>query len=224
MADWITGKEADLLAQADANEKYFISLGSQFSPTELQRFKAAVTAFKNGYTKAQDKNNVTHAEITAKNLAKKALKAIMREFYANYVYGNPKITADTLEQYQFPVHDKIPTPVPVPQTPPDFVIDFALGGLHKLFFGKFNSQNKITAGLPKGAHGVEVRRLTVPSETPPLDPDPEEMEFLNLASKSPFDVHYNKNSRGTKVYYAMRYFNDRGEHSEWSSVQMALVN
>ncbi|MDR0790047.1 MAG: hypothetical protein LBO06_04545 [Bacteroidales bacterium] len=222
--DWIKLKEADLLLQAGANEKYFISLGSQFSPTELQRFKAAVTAFRTAFAKTSDKATSTRADVAAKNDAKKALIAIMREFYKKYVIGNTTMTNEQRETYEYPVYDTEPTPVPVPRTAPNIKIDFAQSSSHLVYFGKFNTEGKITRGLPKGAHGVEIRRFVVKGEPPQTTPDPEDMEVVGLATKSPKEVRYNKNAKDTKVYYAVRYFNDRGEYSLWSDVVLAIVN
>ncbi|MDR0789918.1 MAG: hypothetical protein LBO06_03880, partial [Bacteroidales bacterium] len=153
-SDWIKRKEADLLLQAGANEKYFISLGSQFPSAELQRFRAAVTAFRTAFAKTSDKGTSTSADVAAKNNAKKALIAIMREFYNRYVIGSPTMTNEQRETYEYPIHDTEPTPVPVPDTPPDLWIDISLSDYHLLHFGKFNTSGKITRGLPKGAHGV----------------------------------------------------------------------
>ncbi|MDR0790881.1 MAG: hypothetical protein LBO06_08850 [Bacteroidales bacterium] len=223
-SDWIKTRETDLLLQAGANEKYFISLGSQFPAAELQRFKAAVTAFKTAFAKTSDKATSTMADVKAKNDAKKALKAIMREFYNRYIIGSPTMTNEQRETYEYPIRDTEPTPVPVPRTAPNIKIDFAQSSSHLVFFGKFNTEGKITRGLPKGAHGVEIRRFVVKGELPQVTPDPEEMEVVGLATKSPKEVRYNKNAKDTKVYYAVRYFNDRGEYSLWSDVVLAIVN
>jgi hypothetical protein len=222
--DWVKTREAELLSQASQNEMYYITIPEIIPMADRLRYSNAIIAFTQKYAVTTSKTTRTQADVVAKNTAKKALIAIMREFYKRYIVGNTTITDEQRNQYNFPIYDKIPTPVPVPNTPPDFVIDFALSGLHCLHFGKFNTENKMTRGLPKGAHGVEIRRLVIRGESPLLDPEPEEMELVSLASKSPKDIRYNKNSKGSKVYYALRYFNDRGEYSLWSAVQMAIVN
>ncbi|MDR0789315.1 MAG: hypothetical protein LBO06_00810 [Bacteroidales bacterium] len=222
-SDWIKYREADLLLQAGANEKYFISLGSQFPSAELQRFRAAVTAFRTAFAKTSDKGTSTSADVKAKNDAKKALIAIMREFYNRYVIGSPTMTNEQRETYEYPIHDTEPTPVPVPRIAPDMDVDFSQRGSHLVYFGEENSKHKIVRGLPKGAHGVEIYRL-ISHDSLPIMPEIETMEFVGLASKSPKEFLYKSSETGSRVYYVVRYFNDRGEFSLWSKVVMAIVN
>ncbi|MDR0790416.1 MAG: hypothetical protein LBO06_06440, partial [Bacteroidales bacterium] len=176
------------------------------------------------FAKTSEKDTSTSADVAAKNDAKKALIAIMREFYNRYVIGSPTMTNEQRKTYEYPVRDTEPTPVPVPVDGPDVEIDFSHSGAHFILFGKYNTGGKITRGLPKGAHGVEIRRLIQDGDAPLIEPEPNAMEQLTLASKSPHEVVYDRASKGLKVYYVLRYFNDKGEHSLWSKTAVAIVN
>ncbi|MDR0790876.1 MAG: hypothetical protein LBO06_08825, partial [Bacteroidales bacterium] len=99
-----------------------------------------------------------------------------------------------------------------------------LSDYHLLHFGKFNTSGKITRGLPKGAHGVEIKRL-ISHDPFFVMPEIKAMETLGLASKSPKKVDYRSREMvGARAYYVVRYFNDRGEYSAWSQVKSAIVN
>jgi hypothetical protein len=118
------------------------------------------------------------------------------------------------------IPDTTKTPIHVPNTAPDLEIDFATHLRHFIIFGKYNSQGKITRGLPKGATGVEIWQKIGGDEPPTYD----EMTFLGEESKSPFMVEFSAEHFGQKVWYAVRYYNFKHEYSAWSAIKMALVN
>ncbi|MDR0789705.1 MAG: hypothetical protein LBO06_02795 [Bacteroidales bacterium] len=218
-ADWIKIKEEEIRIQATNNYEYY-SQSEAVSDEDKARFDAALTKYTATLLKTSEVSLRTRVDVIAKNIAKAALKAIMREFYRKYVIGNTTMPNAKRLEFEFPVYDTKPTPIKVPIDPPHIEIDFSFHGAHMLYFSKFNTLNKVTRGLPKGAHGVEVYRHIGGD----LIDNYGDFEFIGLESKSPMKIIYSTSLVGTKVWYAARFFNVKGGVSGWSKIKMALVN
>ncbi|MDR1848205.1 MAG: hypothetical protein LBR17_08870 [Bacteroidales bacterium] len=160
------------------------------------------------------------ANVAQRNLYHNILEADIRNIVNQYIRNNPAATPELLVEFGLNVPDTTKTPIHVPNTAPDLEIDFATHLRHFIIFGKYNSQGKITRGLPKGATGVEVWRKIGGNETPAYD----EMTFLGEESKSPFMVEFSAEHFAQRVWYAVRYYNFKHEYSAWSAIKMALVN
>ncbi|MDR0422445.1 MAG: hypothetical protein LBH72_05490, partial [Proteiniphilum sp.] len=67
------------------------------------------------YAAAKNPNDRTHAQVTAKNEARKTFEGVLRTFIKAYLTYNPKLTDDEREVLGLPVHKKRRTPAPVPE-------------------------------------------------------------------------------------------------------------
>jgi hypothetical protein len=81
-----------------------------------------------------------------------------------------------------------------------------------------DSESK-SAGKPPHTIGFEIwRRIGGDTE-----PTYEEMQFVELATRSPHTLEYPSTDRGKMVWYATRWVNTRGEKGPWSEIVSAIV-
>jgi hypothetical protein len=221
--DWLFQKEDDFYHQAeiqvdfyDQNKEFLEILSADVLnlKAEFQKYKSSYELYLAGNKSA------TKPDTIKRNEQRKKVIELLRLFYNLYVRLNPKIKSDVREANYFPVFDNQKTSIHVPEAAPDFEIDFSVSPVHKIAFGKFNTKNKITRGLPLGATGVEVRRK-MGVEQKPLA---EDMEYYGVAARSPIKIVYATHFSGTKVWYAIRYYNEKGEYGLWSEVKSAIIN
>jgi hypothetical protein len=73
--------------------------------------------------------------------------------------------------------------------------------------------------LPKGANTIEIVRQIGGEK--PVSAD--EMKSWGVRRRIPVKIIYDMRLKGTTIWYAVRYQNDKGEFSMWSEIRGELV-
>jgi hypothetical protein len=168
------------------------------------------------YTAAKNPNDRTHAQVTAKNEARKPFETALRIFIKAYLTYNPKVTDDERKVLGLPVHKKGRTPVPVPERYPFFKIDSSVIRRLSIYFYDDANERRMK---PDGVHGAEIRWDF--SDTPAVNPD--KLIHSGFDTASPYTVEFTGEDRGRMVYFALRWENTRGEKGPWSEIISAIV-
>ncbi|MDR1846777.1 MAG: hypothetical protein LBR17_01495 [Bacteroidales bacterium] len=221
--DWIPWKELEFKAWADnlitKLQGYKITLGiSAQTVEELQEQLTAYEQFENMISGG----DIKHQNIVNRNNARDVLKTHIREVVARHIRFNPAAHDGILADLLLPIPDTERTPRHVPQdVTPGFRINRNTSGRHFFEFGTWedDAKFKLVRGKPDYAEFIEIVRQI--GGTMPIADD---MESVALQSKSPVEFIYSAALRGTTVYYACRWRNDKGEAGPWSDVQSAIIN
>jgi hypothetical protein len=173
------------------------------------RWTAALTAFRNRPTR-------TPAVTLEKNDAKKDYNSTLRDFIQGQLIRNTMVTDADLRAMGLPIHDRIPTPVGPPKTRTETEITFPQIMEH--FLRVRDSESK-RAAKPPHVIGFQVYRLIGGKAEPAY----EDMQFVGMATRSPYTVTYASEQRGQLVFYATRWVNTRGETGPWSEIVSAII-
>jgi hypothetical protein len=168
------------------------------------------------YAAAANPDDRTHAQVTAKNEARKAFETALRNFIKAYITYNPKPTDAEREVMGLPVHKTTRTSVPPPSGYPGFKIDSSvIRRLSILFYDDANEHR----AKPEGVHGAEIKWDF--SDTPVVNPD--KLVQSGFDTASPYTIEFAGEDRGRTVYIALRWENTHGEKGPWSEIVSAIV-
>lgn len=185
-------------------------------PADITALKTKQTAWVTAFNKASNKQNRSAADVRAKDDARAPFQKGIRNFVAQWLANNNKITDSDRERMDITVRSGSRTPVPVPTTTPVGTIDFSLRQQHSLYFVDSATNGK---AKPEGVHGCEVWMKTG-GEAPK---DDSEFMYQGIDTKSPYLVSFSVSDIGKIVYYRMRWINKRGQTGPWSSTISAVV-
>ena len=129
---------------------------------------------------------------------------------------NPQVTDADRKSMGLPVYDRKPTPVTPPTTRPEIEVRFTQIMEH--FLHVRDSESKSSA-KPPHVIGFEIWRRVGGDTEPTYD----EMQFVEMATRSPHLVQYGAADRSKTVSYASRWVNSRGEKGPWSEIVSAIV-
>jgi hypothetical protein len=115
-----------------------------------------------------------------------------------------------------PVYDRTPTHARVPATRTE--MDIVFSQILKHILHVRDSESK-SAGKPPHVIGFELWRRVGGDTEPTFD----EMQLVELATRSPHTLEYPSADRGKLVWYASRWVNTRGEKGPWSEIVSAIV-
>ena len=135
----------------------------------------------------------------------------------NMVRNNPGITNEDLYALGFPPRsNNKPTPVPIPTTSPEAIIEPAENGVVNIHFRDKGAANK---AKPAGVHGVEIKwdLLSTKPETS------EELTNSVFDTKTPYQFVFNGSQRGQRLYFSLRWENTRGEKGNWSKIYETFI-
>ena len=130
---------------------------------------------------------------------------------------NLEISDEDLSQMQLPSRkrDK-PTPVPVPSTIPIAKIELVSPGA---IIVHFQDRDAIGKGKPAGVHGAEIKWAL-------LEQAPNSYkELVNSAfdTRTPFELSFDKEDKGKRCFFSIRWENTRGEKGKWSDIYETVV-
>jgi hypothetical protein len=174
-----------------------------------QRWKVAYAAFCNPATR-------TPAVIQEKKDARRDYQALLRTFIQGQIMHNSQVSDAERRAIGLPVYDRTPTKAAPPKTRPETEVDFSQIKKHTLHVR--DSELK-SAGKPAHVIGFEIWRR-VGGDT---EPAYEDMQLVELATRSPHTLEYASTDRGKTVWYAVRWVNTRGEKGPWSEIVMAII-
>ncbi|MDR1847708.1 MAG: hypothetical protein LBR17_06280 [Bacteroidales bacterium] len=157
--------------------------------------------------------------IHIRNVARDVLKALIREITQQYIRHNPDVNVGQLNMLGLQAYDTERTPIHVPMISPYVHVEVGTNFWHYVFWGQEITGQKVKGGLPEGATGVQI--WCKMSETQPTY---EEMEFAGNFTKSPHVFTYSSTDRKKTVWYAIRYYNAKGEVGPWSIMIPAIIN
>jgi hypothetical protein len=205
-ADWAK----KLLAYVQAHLAAFFIQDVVFNP-----LLALYAAFETAYNRSLDPNKGA-IDTAEKNRARKALEKALRAFIKAFLLYSPFVSDRDRDAMQLPIHDTKPTPAPIPTTFPEYSIDTSAPTRLCVHFwdGATKQRRK-----PKGVHGAEVRweeREDAPTKA-------EDLANSDFATRSPRVFVFTGDKQGRRVYFCLRWENNRGEKGPWGIVVSAVV-
>jgi hypothetical protein len=173
---------------------------------------ALQTTWNTAFTKANNKQNRTSADVQAKDDARKVFEKSLRNFVGQWLARNAKVTDSDRERMGLTVRSTIHYPVPVPETSPLGKVDFSFRGQHYVYF--VDDAPGAGKGKPAGVHGCEVWAKVGEESS---------FSFLGTATSSPYQVKYADADFHKVVSYRLRWVNSKGEQGPWSAIFTAIV-
>ncbi|MDR2040729.1 MAG: hypothetical protein LBP98_00215 [Tannerella sp.] len=158
----------------------------------------------------------TPAVTREKNDAGADYRAVLRTFIQGQIMHNSRVSDGERLAMGLPVYDRKPTQARPPETRTEMEIFFPQIMKHILHVRDSESKS---AGKPAHVIGFEIWRRTGGDTEPAF----EEMQFVELATRSPHTLEYTSADRGKMVWYATRWVNTRGEKGPWSEILSAIV-
>jgi hypothetical protein len=172
------------------------------------RWIAAYAAFRNPATR-------TPAVIQEKNDAKADYMAVLRVFIQGQLLHNPNVSDASRRSMDLPVYDRKPTTPNPPATRPELEVDFSQIMKHIL---RVRDSEAKSAAKPAHVIGFEIWRRVGGNTEPAY----EEMELVEVATRSPHTLEYTSAHRGEMAWYAVRWINAHGKGS-WSEIVSAII-
>jgi hypothetical protein len=215
---WPPRKEQDL---ADLCPKWKTGLED---PTVVAAFGwnqtevTVILAPVNGFLTARTvyKQDDSSRNRLAKDEAKYVVKEAMRDFANTSIRYNKLMKEEDKRYYGIhtPGH---PSPVPVPTTSPQLLIDT---GTRRRFIIYYKDEQSTRRGKPKGVHGIEIRWAI-------LDHVPSGVEELinsSFDTNPPLTLEFAEHDRGKRVYLCGRWeINREGEKGPFGAIEEAIV-
>ena len=176
--------------------------------------RTAMTDWDTAYTAWEHEQTVYRSVLAAKDAARDAATALVRQANA-IAQALPGITDATLASAGLPIHKTTRTPAPDLETHPVLYRVDNDHLLQRLWFS--DSATPGSKARPNGAAACEIRQaLVAPGGAAPTDPDA--MPFLAIDTKSPHRTDFSAPDVGKMAYYAQRWTNTRGVPGPWSVV------
>jgi hypothetical protein len=207
MPDWVKSNDAALQAQATQFSTYLtanaVALGLVAGDaTTLAGF---VTTFTTKLAIASNDATRTKVTIAEKDTAKAVLVADLRSL-GRRIQANPSVTAAQKTALGLPVHDAVPSPVPVPVTRP--VVSVMGVAQWDVAVRAVDETTPMSRSKPAGAVGLQYFSWVN------VAPAPEDLElwrFEGIATKSEFVISYNLADAGKPITIVARWFTRKGE-------------
>ena len=159
----------------------------------------------------------TKLSVQAKNTARGALKAALRQAVKEYLAYNHAVTDEDRDGLGLPIYKTTRTPAPVSTTYPDFEIDS--GTIRRLIIYFFDQGSVKSKAKPAGQHGAEIRWVI--SDTPVVDVAG--LVHSSFDTRTPFTLEFEGHERGKTVYFCLCWENTRGEKGPWGEIQSAII-
>jgi hypothetical protein len=173
------------------------------------------TKFEDAYAKSLDPNKGV-VDTAEKNRSREVFEKALRSFIKAFLLYSPFVSDKDRDEMQLPVHDTTPTPTPPPTTFPQYSIDTSIPSRLYVHFWDEESKRR---GKPKGVHGAEVRwemREEAPAKA-------EDLSASDFATRSPRAFSFTGDQQGRRVYFCLRWENNRGEKGPWGAIISAVI-
>jgi len=169
------------------------------------------------FSKADNKQNRTSADVQAKNDARETYEKALRAFVSEWLAYNSKIADSDRERMGLTVKSDSRTPVAVPSTRPTGTIDFSVRLQHTIHFA--DEATPRSKAKPAGVHGCEIW-MKVDGDPPK---DASELTYLATDTRTPYVATFDGADAGKMVYYWLRWINSRSQQGPWSSTISAMI-
>jgi len=182
--------------------------------TDLKGYKSI---WDTAYAKAENKQNRTSADVTAKNDASTSYQKFLRLFVTQWLSVNPKVSDADRTRMGITIHTNSRTSIPAPETSPIGTVDFSVRLQHTISY--YDQDSAHSNAKPEGVLGCEIYAKV--DGDAPITVD--EMKFLGTCSASPYVVKYDATKTGKIAYYWLRWVNRKGETGPWSTVVSGMI-
>jgi hypothetical protein len=204
-------RQEAITAKTEANLSVWSMNQTWFTGQLIPAKQAWETAWANWQDPAQRTPLITFI----KNEKRKAYEKLLR-ILVQMLESNPLVTDDDRRAMGIAIRSKTRTPVPPPDTYPEYIIDTSLIRCLIIFFRDLGSKSK---AKPRGIHGAEIRWAIL--DHPPLSVD--ELIHSGFNTRSPFKLTFSERERGKTVYFCLCWENTRGVKGPWSEIVMAII-
>ena len=173
------------------------------------------SAWETAYAKALDPNRGP-VDIAEKNRVREALEKELRSFIKAFLLYSPFVSDKERNEMQLPIHDTKPTPVPPPTTFPEYSVDSSIPNQLTVRFWDAVTKQR---GKPRGIHGAEIRwelREDAPAKV-------EDLVNSSFTTRTPYALVFTGDKQGHRVYFCLRWENNKGEKGPWGALVSAVV-
>jgi hypothetical protein len=181
----------------------------------FQPLLASQAAFEAAYTKALDPNRGP-VDVAEKNRTRSAFEKALRDFIKAFLEYSPFVSDADRDQMQIPIHDTTHTPVPPPETFPEYDCDTSIPNRISLHVWDAASKRK---AKPEGVHGAEIRWEM--REEAPLKA--EDLSNSDFSTRTPHTFEFTGDKQGKRVYFCLRWENPKGEKGPWGAITSAII-
>jgi hypothetical protein len=225
--DWLPGNHEALYDKAKQTVSYLntggnrerFGLGGGTPPGVW--YDTTFTPKYNAYTGAFEtwQNPATRTTVVFANLntAQGDFTPAYRQLYTGFLRNNPLVTDGDLIAMGLPQHSSGGhTPAPVPTTTPGVRIKLPAPGIVELDFFDATSEKR---AKPDGVHGTEIAWAIL--DTTPTDWS--QLVHSAFDTHTPYRFSFSGEDRGKKLFFALRWENNRGEKGPWSEIFDAII-
>jgi hypothetical protein len=188
-------------------------LGGWFDAT----FTPAFETYRSMYAIWSIPGTRTEDDIIRFRKAEKALIPLYRRLYRGFLRDNPLVTDTDLNDMGLPARSGGERPhYPAPATTVRATALLVGPGVIEI---RFRDTQHSGWGKPKGIHSVEIAYVLC--DAPPAGRD----EFTNVSShtRSPFRLSFLEKQRGKRLYFILRWENNRAEKGPWNEIQYIII-
>jgi hypothetical protein len=183
---------------------------------EWTAIAALHTDFNQKYSLSVHPDTRTTVSVLAKNGARRRLEHNLRMFLKSYITYNPLVTHIDKRGMGLPIHDKKPTPIPIPATIPVAIAEVSSIGVIVIHF---RDSEKTGKAKPYGIRGAEIKWAIL--DSPPLNW--EDLIHSSFSTHTPCTLSFQRSQRGKQLYYALRWENTRGEKGHWCEIMNTII-
>ena len=185
--------------------------------SQITAFTTAWNGWNTNWTDFQTKEAAFHTATQDKDSAREIVESMARALAA-IIQKNPNTTNGDREAAGLTIPKTGRTPSPTPTTRPLLVeTDTSIRATLRLICA--DSETPTSRAKPAGVLGMQIREQI--GGTAPVDP--ETMQFLALATRIPFTVHFDAGDVGKTVYFALRWDGKNGQPGPWSQIYSAVI-
>jgi hypothetical protein len=205
-AEWVK----NLLAYMQAHLTEFSIQSAVLTPL-LELYAAFLAA----YNRALDPNKGP-VDVAERNRTRAVFEKALRDFINAFLLYSPFVSDKDWDEMGLPIHDTKPTPTPVPTSFPEYSLDTSTPLRLVVRFWDNVSKQK---AKPHGVHGAEIRweeREAEPTKA-------EDLANSDFATRTPRSFAFTGDNQGRKVYFCLRWENNKGEKGPWGAIVHAIV-
>jgi hypothetical protein len=158
----------------------------------------------------------TKLDMQAKNEKKKLLIQLETVFVRNNLQNNDAMTDTGCKELGIPIHDKKPTPIPVPDGIPEIKVETPHPRTVRI---KFRDEHAARWGKPALVHGIEC--VWEIAEEPPVKV--KDLFHSEFTTKSPLELTFEEDERGKRVYFVARWETRSMKKGKWSDIFSAII-
>lgn len=191
--------------------------GHGVSPALLTKLAADHAEWAGAWSDFLEAQRAFNAALQAKDTARKKLTATVRAAAA-VLQSAPSMTNAERSEARLTVPKQGHTRSTTPDTAPMLLkVDSGTRGLLRYFIADSTTPNR--RAKPDNVRCMEIRQQI--GGTAPVNP--EEMDYLALASRTPYLVHFEPEDVGKPVYFAFRWIGKNNVPGPWSMIYSKLI-